>query len=70
MYYSFLTKEFLHLIEWHYIASCPCVYFNVQLVLLSVLRLCNPGWSDMLTLFIGAQSGDLYSLEAVACHLW
>ena len=60
----------MHFVEWHYIASCPCVNFNIHLMFLRVLRLCNPGWSDMLTLFIGTQCGDLYRLETVAFHLW
>ena len=60
----------MHFVEWHYIASCPCIDFNVHLMLFRVLRLCNPGWTDMLTLLIGTQSGDLYSLEAVAFCFW
>ena len=60
----------MHFIEWHYIATFPSINFNIHLVFFTVLRLCYPCWSDMLTLLIGIQSGDLYSLEAVAFHLW
>ena len=56
----------MHFVEWHCIASCPCIDLSFHLMLLIVLRLCNPGWLHMFTLFVGTQSGDLYSLEVIA----
>ena len=60
----------MYFVMWHYIAPSSCINFNIYLMHVKSLGLCYPWWLDMLTLLIGTQSGDLYSLEAVALHLW